>query len=78
MCFPPTFTLLLRADEVATLRCPLPPPHTVPQGPQTTLAAAAVECGVGENEMYFVAVRAENQFGLFSTSAPVTVCECGL
>ena len=80
MCFPPTFTLLLMANdsEVATLSCPLPSPHIASQGPQTRLAAAAIECGARENEMYSVTVRAENQFGLFSTSAPVTICECGL
>ena len=69
MCSPVTLYAELEDDQSVSVTC------LVEEINGTTATVAAGECGVKENKKYSLAVRAVNQFGLSSTSKPVTICE---
>jgi hypothetical protein len=69
MCSPPAVTLYaeLEGEKSVSVSC------TVEEISGGSATVAAGECGVRRNEKYSLTLRAENQFGLSSSSESVTV-----
>ena len=71
MCYPAAVTLYaeLEGEKSGSVSC------TVEEISGGSASVAAGECGVRKNEKYSLTLRAENQFGLSSSSESVTICE---
>ena len=71
MCSPAALALYaeLEGEKSGSVSC------TMEEVRRGSASVAAGECGVRKNEKYSLVLRAENQFGLSSSSESVTICE---